>query len=395
MGDWLLGRRKRLLLHLLQHLRTRYNIYLGTFIDNEDDWQYVNFLQTLCKECCLLPMNPRISRLRSLSGLFSGEALTLPYYRNAQLQSWVNSAVAHRNFDSIVVFSSAMAQYVEHFAHVKRIMDFVDIDSDKWTQYAQSKRWPLNALYRREGRLLLNYERKIAGDFDASFFVSPKEAAHFNQLAPLTKSRIHVYCNGVDAEYFSPDIAYDNPYGQEETVLVFTGAMDYWPNIDAVEWFARDIFPQVLAKKPHACFYIVGSNPVKSVIKLSSLQGIHVTGRVADIRPYLACAHMAVAPLRIARGIQNKVLEAMSMEKPVIATPQAMEGITADRETGCFIGHSAEEISRQILSQLESKFTRNKTGRDVILDQYDWTRNLAKIDDFLEVKPQRHQEEAT
>lgn len=380
--------------HLLQHLRTRYNIYLGAFIDDENDWQYADKVRQLCKECCLIPMSQRISKLCSISGLLTGKALTLPYYKNAQLQCWVDTLVKDQDIDRIVVFSSAMAQYVEHFKHARRVMDFVDVDSDKWTQYAQSKRWPLNALYRREGRLLLDYERKIAGDFDASFFVSSKEAALFRQLAPLSANRIHAFNNGVDAEYFSPDHAYGNPYGQDETVLVFTGAMDYWPNIDAVEWFARDVFPQILAKNPHACFYIVGSNPAKSVVRLGSLPGIHVTGRVADVRPYLAHARMAIAPLRIARGVQNKVLEAMSMAKPVIATPQAMEGITTSMETGCFIGHSAQEIAKQIFVQLDSNPTRNQSGRDTILAHYDWKRNLVEIDAYLEAPVQINREKA-
>ncbi len=378
--------------HLLQHLRTRYNIYLGAFVDDENDWQYADEVRQLCKESCLVPMNPRISKLRSLSGLLSGEALTLTYYRNAQLQSWVDTLIKDHNIDRIVVFSSAMAQYVEHFEHAQRIMDFVDVDSDKWTQYAQAKRWPLNTLYRREGKLLLDYEKKIACEFDASFFVSHKEAALFRQLAPDSASRIHSFNNGVDAKYFSPDPIYSNPYGQDEAVLVFTGAMDYWPNIDAVEWFARDIFPQVLAKKSHACFYIVGSNPAKSVVRLGSLPGIHVTGSVDDVRPYLAHARLAVAPLRIARGVQNKVLEAMAMAKPVIATPQAMEGIATNMETGCFTGHSAQEITEQIIVQLNSILTPNQAGRDTILAHYDWKRNLAEIDDFLEAPIQMHRE---
>lgn len=369
--------------HLLRHLAAGYEVYLGAFVDDENDWQYEDEVGQLCKECCLLPMNPKAAKLASLSGLFNGEALTLPYYRNKTLQSWVDRMLNESKIDRIVVFSSAMAQYVEK-SNALRIMDFVDVDSDKWTQYAKAKPWPLNWLYRREGRLLLDYERRIAQSFDASFFVSPHEAALFRQLAPKAKNRIHAFNNGVDAEYFSPERDYANPYAKDEEALVFTGAMDYWPNIDAVTWFAREIFPQILEKKPRVRFYIVGSNPAKPVMELGKIHGIKVTGRVDDVRPYLSHARVAVAPLRIARGVQNKVLEAMSMAKFVIATPQAMEGIEAGNETGCLTGRDVNEIAQLVLQRLAMPPSPNLAGRDAILAHYDWEKNLAGIDTCLE-----------
>ena len=370
--------------HLLEHLSTGYDVYLGAFVDDENDWQYQDRVKQLCKECCLVAMNPKAAKLASLSGLFTGEALTLPYYRNAALESWVKRILNELKIDRIVVFSSAMAQYVEE-SDALRIMDFVDVDSDKWTQYANAKPWPLNWLYRREGRLLLDYERRIAQCFDASFFVSPHEAALFRRLAPGSENRIHHFSNGVDAEYFSPERGYANPYAKDEEALVFTGAMDYWPNIDAVTWFAREIFPQILEKEPRARFYIVGSNPAKPVMELGKIPGIKVTGRVEDVRPHLFHASLAVAPLRIARGVQNKVLEAMSMAKYVVATAQAMEGI--ETMTGCFMANDENEIAERVLQVLDMAPRPNLAGRDAILAHYDWEKNLAVIDSFLEDAP--------
>ncbi len=365
--------------HLLKHLASVYEIHLGAFVDDENDWKYEDEVKQLCKECCLVPMNPKAAKPKSLFGLFKGEALTLPYYRNRALKSWVDRMLKETKMDRIVVFSSAMAQYVSDAEGV-RIMDFVDVDSDKWSQYAEAKPWPLNWLYRREGRLLLHFERRIAESFDASFFVSPHEAALFRSLAPESKNRIHHFNNGVDAEYFSPDRDYANPYREGEEVLVFTGAMDYWPNIDAVTWFSRDIFPLIREEKPHARFYIVGSNPARQVVELKKLAGVNVTGRVNDVRPYLAHARLAVAPLRIARGVQNKVLEAMSMAKHVIASQQAVEGIEAG--AGYDVANGAEEFAARILQNLDSG--PNPIGRDAILSRYDWEKNLAGIDSCLE-----------
>ncbi len=372
--------------HLLKHLARKYEVHLGAFVDDENDWQYEEELKKFCKSCCLVPMNPKRAKIKSLSGLLKNEALTLPYYRSGKLDDWVKRTMDENRIGRIVVFSSAMAQYVED-VDAARIMDFVDVDSDKWSQYADAKSWPLNWLYRREGRLLLDYERKIAESFDASFFVSPHEAALFRNLAPAAKNRIHHYSNGVDAEYFSPARDYKNPYEEDEEVLVFTGAMDYWPNVDAVCWFAQDIFPKIRSQRPKARFFIVGSNPAKSVLQLKELPGIEVTGRVEDVRPYLAHAKLAVAPLRVARGVQNKVLEAMSMARHVIASRQAMEGIETNE--GCCIANDADEFASLSLQHLDS--VTNPAGRDAILASYDWESNLSEIDRFLE-NPSRGEE---
>ncbi len=365
--------------HLLKHLAARYEVHVGAFVDDENDWRYQDDLRSICKSCFLAPMNPGSAKLKSLGGLFKNEALTLPYYRSEKLDEWVKRTIKEKMIDRIVVFSSAMAQYVEN-ADAIRIMDFVDVDSDKWKQYANAKPWPLNWLYRREGRLLLDHERKIAKSFDASFFVSPHEAELFRSLSPEAKNKIHHFSNGVDAEYFSPILSFGNPYSPDEKPLVFTGAMDYWPNVDAVTWFAREIFPEIEKKEPNARFYIVGSNPSKAVLQLAELSGIQVTGRVEDVRPYLAHARLAVAPLRVARGVQNKVLEAMSMAKHVIASPQAMEGIEAS--AGCHVANDAKEFSEMTLRQMNAE--KNPIGRIEILARYDWEKNLSAIDRFLE-----------
>lgn len=371
--------------HMLRHLSKRYRVHLGTFIDDEADWQHVDATRAFCGESHFARLSPASSRLRSLSGLLTGKPLTLPYYHNADLQRWVNDLLARRPIQRVLVFSSAMAQYVEQAGTRRRVIDFVDIDSDKWAQYAGSKRWPLSTIYRREGRLLLEYERKIASEFDASLFVSSDEAAMFKNLAPESAAKTDFFSNGVDAEQFSPEQEYPNPYPAGEQVMVFTGAMDYWPNVDAVRWFAEEVFPMVRAAYPAARFYIVGSRPSEAVRALADLPAVVVTGTVPDVRPYLAHASLAVAPLRIARGLQNKVLEAMSMEKAVVASPQAAEGIQAAQGTELEVADAPEQYAGKILSLLESE-TRTAMGRNArarILRDYDWDSSLAKLDALL------------
>ena len=375
--------------HLLRHLSQRYRVHLGTFVDDEADWQHVDTTKSFCGESHFAKLNPSTARLRSLSGLLTGQALTLPYYRNAGLQHWVNNLLANHPVKRILVFSSAMAQYVKHANNMLRIIDFVDIDSDKWNQYAESKRWPLSWLYRREGKLLLRYEREVAKEFDASLFVSREEAELFKQFAPESAKKTGYFSNGVDTDYFSPEREYPNPYPEGEQALVFTGAMDYWPNVDAVRWFAQEIFPAVHAALPRTRFCIVGSRPTAVVRELARLPGITVTGTVADIRPYLAHARLAVAPLRMARGLQNKVLEAMAMAKTVLASPQAAEGIQATQGNELHIAANAREFERMILTLL-AVATCDQMGKAAqarILADYDWDSSLAPVDALLAETP--------
>ena len=205
--------------------------------------------------------------------------------------------------------------------------DAEDVDSEKWRSYAQSRRWPISWLYRREADKLLAYEREMAASTHVSIFVSAQEAALFKQLAPESAEKVHYRTQGVDNEYFDPQLEFKNPYQSQQKVLVFTGAMDYRPNIDAVKWFCEHVLEAVRRQEPNFLFCIVGMKPADEVTQLAKLPGVQVTGGVPDVRPYLSHALAACLPLQLARGIQNKALEAMAMTLPVLATPDALVGI--------------------------------------------------------------------
>ena len=371
--------------HLLKHLTQRYRVHLGTFIDDEQDQKYREKVKDLCDETCFVNLYPKQARLRSLSGLFRRQPLTLPYYRDQRLQAWVNRVLETRSVGKVLIFSSAMAQYVSHARHIRRIIDFVDIDSDKWMQYATSSSWPMNWIYRRESKLLRGYEKQVAKDFDSATFVSETEADLFNRLAPEAAAKVTYFNNGVDGDYFTPQYVYPNPYAMGICTLVFTGAMDYWANVDAVDWFARCIFPAIRAQLPEAEFYVVGARPSDTVMALADLPGVRVTGTVPDVRPYLAHASLVVVPLRIARGIQNKVLEAMAMAKIVVASPQAVEGICARTEEELVIAHDESDFAHRIIRLLQGE-PDNAIGRAArarVLEDYSWKRGLARIDTLL------------
>ena len=372
--------------NMLKYFAQRYQVYLGAFIDDPNDKKYLDDVKGYCEDVCLLGLNPLLRRLASLKGLLKGQPLTFPYYALPEMQLWVDKVMRANKIDAIVVFSSPMAQFVENHGQsgVKRVVDFVDVDSDKWRQYTQYKSWPLSWVYAREARTLLAYERRITAAFDATVLVSEDEASLFKQLAPEMANKVFAINNGVDTNYFSPEHDYPNPYSTAGKVLVFTGAMDYWANVDAVRWFAEHVFPGVREKVADAEFYIVGARPTSDVLALDKIPGITVTGAVKDIRPYIAHARAAVTPMRIARGVQNKVLEAMAMAKPVLATPEAAAGIIAQYNTDLLVTAGEDELTEAAIKVLkDGGDVMGNAARNCVLQQYGWSKNLSRFDELL------------
>ncbi len=370
--------------HLLKHLSSQFHVHLATFIDDENDWQYVDTVKALCSETWFGRLDPHTAKARSLLGLLRGEPLSMAYYRSAELKQWIAQLMQRFPIERFLAYSAAMAQFVPDGVPGTKVIDMVDIDSDKWAQYARSKPWPARLLYQREAHTLLRYERAIAERFDATLFVSPAEARLFQQLVPEHAAKVDYLGHGVDAEFFSPVHRFANPYHSFDAPLVFTGMMDYWPNVDAVVWFATQVFPAILARDRHAVFYIVGARPTARVQALASLPGVTVTGRVDDVRPYLAHARLAVAPLRVARGIQNKVLEAMAMAKTVCVSPHALEGIAAVPGQHVVLADGATAFAAAVSILLKAGTPPlGEAARQFVLDHHCWSTNLRRIDRFF------------
>src|SRR3569623_1921739 len=350
--------------NLLKQLGRDYRVHLGAFIDDPDDWRHIDALRALCGECHFAPLTPRTAKLRSLTALLSGGALSVPYYRDRGMAHWVRTLLRDRPIERVLAFSGPMAQYVEPAAGRRRVMDFVDIDSDKWRQY----------------------ERTVAAAFDASVFVSDSEADLFKRLAPDCAARVWSIHNGVDTAYFDPVQRFTPPYPLYEKPIVSTGAMDYWANVEAVNWFAREVFPVVRAADEEARFYIVGARPAAEVQALRRLPGVIVVGAVDDIRPYLAHAALAVAPLRIARGVQNKVLEAMAMAKTAVVTPQALDGIVCIPGRELVLAADAPAFAAAVVQVLTQggDAVLERAARARVLADYSWETNLEKFSALLE-----------
>lgn len=371
--------------HLLKHLAAKHRIFLGTFVDDPEDEVHVDKLRPFCADLHVARLSPKLAKFRSLSALLTDDPLTLAYYRDAELAAWVEQTCRKQNIDAAVIFCSAMAQYVETKPRLPVLIDFVDVDSAKWTQYSASHRWPMSWLYRREGERLLAYERHVAMRAAKSFFVTENETALFGKLAPECAVRVEPMCNGVDADFFSPAHDLSSPYRPDELPVVFTGAMDYWPNVDAVTWFAAEVLPELLKKWPQVRFYIVGRAPTPAVQALAS-ESIVVTGTVPDVRPYLRHAATVVAPLRVARGIQNKILEAMAMARPVIASESCAGGVDAVVGTEFLVAAEAADFVRtidELLRAPERAAEMGRAARQSVVERYSWDAHMSVIDRYL------------
>ena len=380
--------------NLLGHLAQSYNIHLGCLIDDAADWQHLPLLRERCAEVAAFGIDRRWQKLFALARARPGRPLMLDYYRHRGLLRWVDDLLARRRMDVLYIYSAAMAPYVlrhdagaHRHAGGLRVLDMQDIDSEKWAAYAGRSAWPMRLVWAREGRTLLAYERRAAAACDNTLFVTEAEARRFVTLAPESAGRVDWLENGVDLAQFNPALDFANPYAGlpgDGPDLVFTGNMDYWPNVDAAVWFAENVLTRLQRIHAGLRLHVVGANPALQVKRLVERPGVYVTGRVPDVRPYVAHAALAVAPLRIARGIQNKVLEAMAMAKPVVASRQAFEGIHATPGRDLLVGDGAPAMVQDVLDILDGRYPGlPAAARAAVEARYSWPAQLVRLDRVL------------
>jgi sugar transferase (PEP-CTERM/EpsH1 system associated) len=376
--------------HMLDHLAGRYAVDAGFLVDDRADLDHLPLLR---ERCAAVEWVPNFSRARSaaraLLGLRPGRPLTLSWFHDAKLAAWVRAGLAERRWDKVVVFCSSMAPYVmvpeARRPGLLRLLDLVDVDSEKWRAYAAGATPPRSWVWAREARTLLAFERRCAAEFDRSFLVSAEEAQRLRELAPDSAARIDWVANGVDLARFDPARDWPSPFAGDAPAIVFTGTMGYRPNVEAVQWFADAVLPRLRdGRGPQPEFHIVGADPAPAVQALAKRPGVHVTGRVPDVRPYLAHAAVAVAPLLTARGIQNKVLEAMAMARPVVATEGAFLGLQAVPGRDLLVADGAEPFAEAVAAVLEGRHPGlGAAGRAAAIAGHDWAAALRRLDALL------------
>ena len=327
-------------------------------------------------------ITPPASRIGAMaSALFSGRPASVEAFRQRQLQAKVDELLRSGAIGTIYAYSGQMGQYVHGGQSARFVMDFVDMDSAKFA--AQGTRRGLSGFaHRREALRLFAFEKAVAERADISLFVSEAEAELFRTRSDLGADRIGVLENGIDVSHFDPARPYLAVETKGSPLIVFTGQMDYAPNVEAVCGFARSALPAIRAIHPNAAFAIVGRAPTLDVRLLERLPGIQVTGEVDDTRSWLAAADVVVAPLLLARGIQNKVLEAMAMGRPVVASPAAAEGIDAVVGQDLLVGQGAGPVLA-LLGNRDRAASLGASARRRMIERYGWERQLAALPEIL------------
>ncbi|HEX6884561.1 MAG TPA: TIGR03087 family PEP-CTERM/XrtA system glycosyltransferase [Planctomycetota bacterium] len=364
---------------LVERFRRTHEVKIVAFAHDEGDHRAARQLAELGFEVATFPPTPR---WRALPALLGARPLTLAVYGSAALQAEVDRSIG--GVDLAYAYSSSMGAFF--LRHAKpRVMHFAELDSDKWRQYSTRTGFPMSWVYRREARTLLDFERDLARTVDENVFCTPLEQRIFQELVPGAPSL--VIRNGVDLAHYQPSTAAPEP-----GLLVFVGVMNYYPNVEGVAWFCREVLPEVQRRVPGARLAIVGSHPTAEVQALARLPGVTVTGFVDDPREWLRRAAVSVAPLRIARGIQNKVLEAMAMGLAVVGTRSATQGVDGVPERDYLVAESAQEQVAAVcalLDDVERARTLGRAARAFVEANYDWETCLRPLDSTLETLTQR------
>jgi polysaccharide biosynthesis protein PslH len=377
--------------NILNYLRRRHEVHLATLIDDSKDLGYVAHVPALVANLVYDIIRPRFRMIISALGFIRSRSISVSYFYSRKLQRAVDGLLRQLDFDAVICSSSQMADYLFRSRCPKEklekpiwLMDLIDVDSYKWGQYAEVSSGVRRWLYNRESKCLFGHEQKIAEEFDSVILVSEQERSIL--LKKIAAANVWAINNGVDLEYFNPD--YDGKITKQGPLLVFTGVMDYRPNVEAVDWFVSNVFERIRKDFPSAAFYIVGSHPSQRVERLSRFPGVHVTGFVQDVRPYLASADVCVVPLKIARGIQNKLLEALAMGKAVVCTPEALEGIKALPGSDVLVADDAVMFGDNVLRLLQNVTLRKQletNARQCAETSYSWERNLAPLEELLDL----------
>ncbi|MBS1809155.1 MAG: TIGR03087 family PEP-CTERM/XrtA system glycosyltransferase [Acidobacteria bacterium] len=389
-----------------------HEVHLLAFADGEEELKTKTKLEEYCASATLISLDHLGGKIRALLSLPTNTPPSVAYFNSPAMHREVKRIVADYGIEAMVVYSSTMCQYVPPDFINHTVVDMADTDSEKWLDYAQEKMPPMSWIYQIEGTRLRQYEYWIVRNFGYSSLHTQREINVLTELTAEDHKRLIPITNGVDLEKFRPDafpaFAPERLPENERRFftdpdalrIVFTGAMDYYPNAEACVWFANQIFPTIRAQYPNAQFLIVGSKPTPQVVALNELPGVLATGFVDDVRPYLAAARVCVIPLRIARGVQNKALEAMASGRAVIATPDVITGVGATAPEHLLMARDEKEFAEAVLQVLSDDALRlrlENAARDFVERECSWNPLMARfaalVEDVGKNQPKTGEEE--
>jgi sugar transferase (PEP-CTERM/EpsH1 system associated) len=373
--------------NFLRYLAQRTNVWLGCLADEPVSDETRQVLGELCEKVAIVPVEPHLRWVRAGLSFALGRTISEGAFNSPELKATVRRWATEARFDSTLCSSSALTPYLRltEFIPTGHHVDLIDVDSEKWFDYSQSSSAPKSWIYGLEARRMRRLESSLSEWMRGIAVVSEPEARLYRSFRP--DGRIQAIPNGVDVDYFSPVSGRSANRNSEQTSgCVFVGALDYKPNVDGICWFAREIWPAILKQRPDETLKIVGREPVAEVRELNSLPGVEVVGTVPDVRPFLSDASVAVVPLRIARGVQNKVLEALAMAKAVVASPDPLVGLDVEDGTHLFTAREPDEWVARVLELLDDASLRGDMGlaaQAYVTANHRWEQCLASLNKFL------------
>lgn len=365
---------------MIRHLSASHEVTVASLVRTDREADDAAGIAKHCAAFHVQRVSAPIQVLRMLSRVPTFIPSSFGFFYSGSLFRRIRALLARQRFDLIVAHSSSVSPYVEGVSRIPKIMDFCDMDSQKWLEYARYKRFPSSVAYGLEGRKLEREEKRIARLFDLCTVATRAEADTLERFG--TGAAIDWFPNGVDSEYFAPAT---EPYDPD--ALVFVGRMDYFPNVECMQRFCGDVLPRVRAARPRTTLAIVGADPTSDAIALQNLPGVTVTGTVPDVRPYLHRAALMVAPLNIARGTQNKILEGMAAGLPVVTSRIAAGGVDAIESEHFLVASSPEEQADTILRVLADPAERRRlalAGRARMRSHHAWDRSMQRLDGIIE-----------
>lgn len=370
--------------HLLEAMATRFDVTLAAIADEPVTPSSLDRLESLCHEVLIVPARPIARRAQATRALLTGQAITPAAMHDRTLVKQLVALHRDEPFDTVLTYCTGMIGYTKAlFAEANRprhVLDMVDVDSLKWARYAEQSRGPMRLVYQAEARRLRAVEAGRVVPFNAVTVISDAEGQRYTQHVTDQQKPI-VVGNGVDLNRFKPAAP------TREPVITFTGVMSYKPNVDAVTWFARQVMPRILAAVPEARFDIVGKSPSPAVKLLTELPGVRVVGPVENTADSLRASMIAVAPMKIAPGVQNKVLEAMACGLPVVCSSAASSGIDAQPDEHLLVSDDAPDVAAHCARLLLNPDERDRLGsaaRYCVQHRYDWMSATAPMLDLLE-----------
>lgn len=363
--------------NMIRHLTSvGHRVTVCSLARSSDEAEQGQGLAQYCADFKLSLVTDWVQAARMVAYLPTPTPSSMGYFYSHTLHSQIRELLATKKWDLIFVHCSSAAQYVEHVEHIPKILDFGDMDSHKWVQYSRYKPFPLSWGYRLEGAKLLARERSLAGRFDVCTTTTLAEWKALKGLGVEVDT--DWFPNGVDTDYFAPgDVGYDS------NTICFIGRMDYYPNQECMTRFTHQVWPTLKVLRPAMKLMIVGANPSPDILRLAELDGVTVTGLVPDVRPYVRQSALMVAPLKIARGTQNKILEAMAMGVPVVTSRIAADGVDAFSDVHLMVADTAQELVHSILSIVDNSALRKQlaiAGRQRVLSRHRWSQSMERLD---------------